>query len=418
MLPANRLEEACRGGAWHESPRLQCLDFDCSVRANDPTLVDYITWLYEACSRTGPPSHRFIVRRRTASREAVTTVYRDGIPLVRDVPPGLAVARLVWEINQATVAASGHRLLLHAAAAERDGAVALLPGPPGAGKSTFVAGLVQAGLRYVTDETVAVDPSTRTIESYPKPIALDRGAPVLATLHIPVPEALESGSPQLLAPPQAFRADAVAPPGGVARVILFAKYRPGRATAPVPLSRAEAAVALAEHSFNFRALGPGALELVADVVRAGRCYRLGVSDLGAACRHVAELLDEPGDGRGGFTVVRNPDLETTLRMSDAEFPAGEGVPQREPDVEWVELDGEVVAYDPVTQTLHRLNGSAAQVWAACDGSTSVADIVRAMQSTFDGGSDVIDRDVRRLLQHLRQLGLLRVPPVDHYAAGT
>jgi hypothetical protein len=40
-------------------------------------------------------------------------------------------------------------------------------------------------------------------------------------------------------------------------------------------------------------------------------------------------------------------------------------PARRPEVEWVELDGEALLYDPTTQVLHRLNRGAAAVWAAC-----------------------------------------------------
>ena len=85
-------------------------------------------------------------------------------------------------------------------------------------------------------------------------------------------------------------------------------------------------------------------------------------------------------------------------------------PVRRPDVEWVDLDGEVVVYDGATETLHRLNGSAARVWAACDGSQSVDQLVRFMQAAFADTGDAIEGDVRRLLRQLGRLGLLEVPP--------
>jgi hypothetical protein len=40
---------------------------------------------------------------------------------------------------------------------------------------------------------------------------------------------------------------------------------------------------------------------------------------------------------------------------------------RRPDVEWLELDGEAVLYDPTAHALHRLNTGATAVWAASDG---------------------------------------------------
>jgi hypothetical protein len=98
--------------------------------------------------------------------------------------------------------------------------------------------------------------------------------------------------------------------------------------------------------------------------------------------------------------------------------AGEGeldghyVPARRSDVQWVDLDGEAVVYDPSAQTLHRLNRSATSVWRACDGRTSLVDIVRLLQSTHSGPDDVIARDVCEVVRSLRRTGLLREPAED------
>ena len=88
------------------------------------------------------------------------------------------------------------------------------------------------------------------------------------------------------------------------------------------------------------------------------------------------------------------------------------VPLRRADVESVELDGEMVVHDPRSGTLHLLNESAASVWAACDGSTTVAAIVRAMQETHAGPADEIAHDVDRALTELRSQGLVDVPRAD------
>lgn len=265
-----------------------CLGFDWSVHADNPTLVHYVTSLYEACLAPGPARHRFVLETSTPSR---LTLSRDGHVVLRHAPPGLAVARLAWEVNRGVVEENSSRLLLHAAAVEREGAIALLPGPRGAGKSTLAAALVRGGLRYVTDETVAVDPATNTIEPYPKPIALDRGSWALVPDLRPEVDPALGDMEQWLVAPRSIRADAVAPSEGVATLVLLLAHRPDRPTAVRQITRAETAVALAEHSFNFRTLAPGALDVVARVVRGSRCYRLDVSDLDAACRVVLDLLE-------------------------------------------------------------------------------------------------------------------------------
>jgi len=82
------------------------------------------------------------------------------------------------------------------------------------------------------------------------------------------------------------------------------------------------------------------------------------------------------------------------------------VPARRPDVEWVELDGEAVLYDPTVSMLHRLNRGAAAVWAACDGIVSSDEITRAIAGARAGSSQEIARDVSAAINRLRRLGLL------------
>jgi hypothetical protein len=82
-------------------------------------------------------------------------------------------------------------------------------------------------------------------------------------------------------------------------------------------------------------------------------------------------------------------------------------PARRPEVEWVELDGEAVLYDPTTQVLHRLNRGAAAVWAACDGTSSADEITRAIDDAYSGPRGAIARDVPAVISRFRGLGLLQ-----------
>lgn len=68
-------------------------------------------------------------------------------------------------------------------------------------------------------------------------------------------------------------------------------------------------------------------------------------------------------------------------------------PARRADVEWVELDGDAVLYDPAAHVLHRLNPEAAAVWAACDGRTTAEGIIGAIDDAYAGSSEAIARDV-------------------------
>lgn len=284
------------GSGWAHSGRMRCLEFEWSIVANDSALVERTTSLYEGCAdgRPGPARHVFMLRRHA---DESVSVYRDGVAALRRAPAALALARLAWEINRGVVQEAGKQLLLHAAAAALDERVVVLAGPEGSGKSTLVAALVCSGLQYVTDETVAVEPSG-AIAPYPKPIALPHASlRALRELWPDFPVSTCAPGIEGLVSPQMIGA-AVARPGGVARlVVLLSAFRPGRTTAARQISRAEAAVTLGDQAFNLREIGPGRVDLLADAVRKSDCYRLDVGDLDDARRLVVELLDRASGDR-------------------------------------------------------------------------------------------------------------------------
>ena len=88
------------------------------------------------------------------------------------------------------------------------------------------------------------------------------------------------------------------------------------------------------------------------------------------------------------------------------------LPARRLDVEWVVLDGETVLYDASAHMMHWLNGSAAAVWEACDGTTDADEIVRAIEADYSGDRSEIERDVRAIVDRFRRSGLLRPDPAD------
>ena len=90
----------------------------------------------------------------------------------------------------------------------------------------------------------------------------------------------------------------------------------------------------------------------------------------------------------------------------------EDTPTRRADVEWVELDGEAVVYDPRAHAMHRLNLSAAAVWAACDGTASTDRIIDAFESMFAEPRGAIATDVRAIIEQFRRLSLLTESPVE------
>jgi len=204
-----------------------------------------------------------------------------------------AVTALLWHINAEAIRRTTLiQPVVHAAAAVKDGATILLPAPPNGGKTTTVAGLVASGFTYLTDEAVAIDPTTLLPSPYPKPMSIGRGSwEVLSALH---PSRSLITEPWLV-PATSIRPDAIAGPAPI-RVVIEPAYDPAAATRLESVSPAAMLVRLADSTFNFPDEPERNLKVLAEVVMRADCYRLAISDLDEAVKLVTNAI-APGRRR-------------------------------------------------------------------------------------------------------------------------
>ena len=182
-------------------------------------------------------------------------------------------------------------LALHAGGLEHDGVGLLLPAASESGKSTLTAGLVRAGLRYLSDEAVPIGWDTALARPYPKPISLDPGAFALFPEWTPEfgighdPHAAAQGH---IAPGSA-RPDAVGAPCPIGFVV-FPQYLPGAATRLEPVSKGTALLELCKNTFRFNQHGRRALDHLAPIASDAACLRLIMGDLAPAVDLLLSLL--------------------------------------------------------------------------------------------------------------------------------
>lgn len=226
-------------------------------------------------------------------------VYANDELLTESERPAFALRYLSWHVN-AHAGRSPAQVVVHAAGAERHGIGVLLPGASGRGKSTLVAGLVQAGFRYLSDEAVALEPTTSLLQPFPKPIALRPGSwEALAELRPDLEERLAPyACDEWLIDPRSIHPDAVAPPSR-ARLVVFPRYTAAASAELEPVGRAEAVCELAGQTIDFRSSAPRNLTVLADLIRSCSCYRLEVGDLAEACELLGGLVNELLHGKGG-----------------------------------------------------------------------------------------------------------------------
>ncbi len=69
-------------------------------------------------------------------------------------------------------------------------------------------------------------------------------------------------------------------------------------------------------------------------------------------------------------------------------------------------DGSAFLYDPNTEMVYPLTVTAAIVWEVCDGTHGSVAMVNELGDSFDAPPDVIEQDVRAVLERFGEIGLL------------
>lgn len=82
-------------------------------------------------------------------------------------------------------------------------------------------------------------------------------------------------------------------------------------------------------------------------------------------------------------------------------------PRVRDDLEMIEIDGEIVVYDPGTRSLHHLNPTATVVLSQLDGSATVKEVARDLAAAYQVPADEMQRQIRVLIRQFRHMGLLR-----------
>ncbi|MFV8833770.1 HprK-related kinase A [Aquisalimonas sp.] len=194
------------------------------------------------------------------------------------LPRHHAMAMLEWGVNWCVSSHLHRYLVLHAAAAERDGRTYLFPGASGSGKSTLVAALMFSGWRLLTDELVLLDLDTETVKPFPRPLGLKNAAIHVIRRDFPpatLGEVVNDTSKGQVAHlrPNARSVQQADLPGHIAGVV-FPHYRAGARAELEEAHPADTFLALVNQSFNYQVLGECAFRLLSSVVRRVPAYHV------------------------------------------------------------------------------------------------------------------------------------------------
>ena len=212
----------------------------------------------------------------------------DGLEPFFPLPAEQAGPLFEWGLNWCAAQRPLGYLVMHAAVVARGADALMMPGFPGAGKSTLCASLVlRESWRLLSDELAVLDPETGLVQAHPRPISLKNASIAIASgfpgcrlgtvyrdtrkgdiTHAACPES------SVLAADQAAQV----------RWVVFPRFEAGATAVCAEISRVEAFTLISEQSFNNERMGEAGFHALCDLLTDARCFELvyGSTDDGLA----------------------------------------------------------------------------------------------------------------------------------------
>jgi hypothetical protein len=287
------------GEVFRASPRLThvtgpfaALAHTFEVHTNDPDLGKHLDSMFRdlrVADGERPATAYTLVSNAPAPWVYAISV--NGEVRAKSEDPRYVLEFLLWHVNREAVERTPEKVILHASGVARDGIACVLAAESECGKTTLAAGLVRRGFDYITDEAVAICPSTLLVSPFPKALSIDRGSwSVLPDLEPDLIPILRRFPPeQWQVPATAIRHDTLA---GLTtpRVVMTPCYKEGAETELSPLGRKDMLIRLAELTFDFGAEARRNLSVLRALVAGSLCYQLTVGDLDEACSLIERAM--------------------------------------------------------------------------------------------------------------------------------
>ncbi|WP_326533773.1 HprK-related kinase A [Pseudorhodoferax sp.] len=209
--------------------------------------------------------------------------YLDGFEPFKPLAADHAYPLLEWGMNWCIAGHAHHYLLLHAAVLERNGRAVVLPGEPGAGKSTLTAALALSGYRLLSDEMTIIDRDTGLLVPLTRPVSLKNKSIDIVRAFSPdavlgeVAHDTHKGSVAHLRPPPASVANAHV--HAMPAFVVHPRWQEGSEAVLTPHEKSDAFMRTAGHAFNYEVLGSTGFDLMAGLIDRCECYDFRYSRL-------------------------------------------------------------------------------------------------------------------------------------------
>jgi len=268
--------------------------FSCLISSSVPELAPEFARLYRHHPLEEGGFFDFHVR--VAPGEGIRRWFRhqarfvvDGVEPFTPLPRNQALPMLEWGLNWCITAYSHHVLIMHAATVAKGDRALIMPAPPGSGKSTLCAALVNRGWRLLSDELTIIRLDTGQITGLARPVNLKnysidliRGFAPEAYVTRPVLDTAK-GTVALMAPSLESVQQMSVPASP--RWVVLPRYKAGAPATLTPLPTGAAFLQLAENAMNYHVLGAKGFLAVGGLVDSCRhfSFEYGHLDDAIAC---------------------------------------------------------------------------------------------------------------------------------------
>ena len=210
----------------------------------------------------------------------------DDFSPFKPLPENHDFAQLEWGMNWCIAGHAHHYLMLHAAVLEKNGQAVILPGDPGAGKSTLAALLSLCGWRLLSDEITLIDRDDGMVVPLARPVSLKNASIEVVRRFssdaIIGESALDThkGTVAHLKPSK----DSVMRIGEKAKPchIVFPRWRADAKAHASKHAKADAFIHVANHAFNYSLLGNSGFTLTAQLLDQCDCSNFEYSQISDA----------------------------------------------------------------------------------------------------------------------------------------
>jgi len=273
--------------------------FNVRVRSPFAEVARHLDYFYTSYQRYGPDAFiDFDVQ--VLHGKGVRRWWRPQVRFLLDaaesffpLPAQQAAPMFEWGLNWCIATRPLGYLVMHAGLLALDDRALMMPGIPGAGKSTLSASLcLLEGWRLLSDELAILDPKSGQMLPHPRPISLKNASIDIVTgfpqarIGTVYHDTRKGTISHAACPPDSVAASST---GARVRWVVFPRFELDSASSCEELSRAEAFALISEQSFNRERMGEVGFDALCSMLTDARCFQIVYGSTSAGLQLIRDI---------------------------------------------------------------------------------------------------------------------------------